>query len=61
MPSRRRIANRVRRNMKKIIALDGGNFYAESTGRKMDLAIDPPCVVCKSTYTAEEGKHAMLV
>ena len=56
----RRVANRVRRNMKKIIAMQGGNFYAESTSRKIDLNIDPPCAVCTSTYTAEAGVHAML-
>lgn len=56
----RRVANRVRRNMKKIIAMEGGNYYSESTARKIDLAIDPPCVKCQSTYTAERGKNAML-
>ena len=56
----RRIANRVRRNMKKIIAQQGGNFFSESTSRKIDLKIDPPCVVCTSTYAADSGKHAMI-
>lgn len=56
----RRVANRVRRNMKKIIAKDGGNYYNETGGRDIDANVDPSCVACKATYTADKGKHAML-
>ena len=57
----RHVSNRVRRNMKKIIARQGGNWYSETTARKIDLNIDPPCVVCTSTYAKSTGPLAMML
>lgn len=55
-----RIANRVRRNMKKIIAMKGGNWYTESSSRKIEIEVDAACEICEATYTADRGKDQMM-